>query len=94
MSNPTESSTAAVRGFVASDLNVTSNTTCFEATCLSANRINYYLTDSDLPVPHASINQQHVTGGKTVAVAVFKMKNKLQDFDAAFYHNYHNEDSE
>ncbi|KAF5876640.1 uncharacterized protein Bfra_003046 [Botrytis fragariae] len=86
MSNSTESSTAAVRGSVPSDNNVASNTTRIEDTYLSANRVSSYLADPDLLVPHTSINQQHV-GDKTVDFAVSQMRNKLQEFDAAFYRN-------
>ncbi|KAF7943402.1 hypothetical protein EAE96_011328 [Botrytis aclada] len=94
MSNFVESSTAAVRGSVASDLNFTSNTTRTEATCLSANRVKSYLTDPDPPVPHVSINQHDINETNTVAVAVPRMKDKLQDFDAAFYNNNDNGSSE
>ncbi|TGO18317.1 hypothetical protein BPAE_0386g00020 [Botrytis paeoniae] len=86
MSNSTESSTAAVRGSVASYINDIFNTTRIEDTHLLANRISSYLADSDLPVSHTSANQKHV-GDKTVDFAVSRMRNKLQEFDAAFYHN-------
>ncbi|TGO48533.1 hypothetical protein BCON_0238g00240 [Botryotinia convoluta] len=86
MSNFIESSTAAARGSVASDINDIFNTTRIEDTYLSANRISSYLADPDLPVSHTTFNQKHV-GDKTVDVAVSRMRNKLQEFDAAFYHN-------